>query len=81
MIVREKLLLWKGDNNNFKNVTIAGFLVSDSEISYISEDELRKINTEYTLYKAFSIADVDIKNYLLFIMKYLNNYISLPCFL
>lgn len=35
MTVREKLLLWKGDNNNFKNVTIAGFLVSDSEISYI----------------------------------------------
>ena len=56
-------------------------MVSDSEISYISEDELRKINTEYTLYKAFSIADVDIKNYLLFIMKYLNNDISLPCFL
>ena len=68
MIVREKLLLWKGDNNNFKNVTIAGFLVSDSEISYISEDELRKINTEDTLDKAFSIADVDIQNYPLFIM-------------
>lgn len=68
MTVREKLLLWKGDNNNFKNVTIAGFFVSDSEISYISEDELRKINTEDTLDKAFSIADVDIQNYPLFIM-------------
>lgn len=47
---------------------VAGFFVSDSEISYISDDELRKINTEYTLDKAFSIADVDIKNYPLFMI-------------
>lgn len=47
---------------------VAGFFVSDSEMSYISDDELRKINTEYTLDKAFSIADVDIKNYPLFMI-------------
>lgn len=57
------------DKQRLKQILLKhGFFISENEIKYIDEDILRQINNEYTVERAFQIADIDIKRFPMFVL-------------